>query len=121
MTTAAQHLSPVRIRLWLKPRPIHRIWLEDLVRVVRKTVRDEFRAGRDQNSFAAAAPWLTQGEAQAYLKMSRTTIYGHRTARKLAKTAHAKANAFVPDYGSGPGLRLNREELDAWLARKRSD
>lgn len=121
MTTATQKPAPVRVSLWMKPRPTIGGWLNDVMRIVRKTVREELRAGRDQNSFAAASPWLNQSEAQAYLKMSRTTLFDRRTARKLAKTTDAKARAFAPDHGRGTSLRFHRDDLDAWMARQRSD
>ena len=121
MTLTEQRPVPIRIALWLKRGSHQPTWLDDFVRVMRTMVRDELRAGRDQISFAAASPWLNQSEAQAYLKMSRTTLFERRTARKLARTAEAKAEAFAPEYGSGPGLRFRREELDSWLARQRSD
>ena len=119
MNTAISEPDPMPVSIWLKPRQNMIALLSDWTRILRKIVRDELRAGRDQNSFAAASPWLTQSEAQAYLKMSRTTLFQYRTSRKLAKTSDAKAKAFAPDHGAGASLRFHRDDLDAWMARHR--
>lgn len=80
--------------------------------LLRKIIREEL----DRKSFATASQWLTHDETMAYLKMSRSTLWERRKARKLAKTDEAKALAFAPEHGRGMLLRFHRSDLDAWMA-----
>ena len=117
---AELHSAPVPVRLWMKPTPpnARTTLLREFRDMIREAVRCEVRGLQDRQSFVAASPWLTQGEAQAYLKMSRTTLYERRTARRLAKTPEGQAEAFAPEYGSGTGLRFKKNELDEWMSRQ---
>jgi hypothetical protein len=47
------------------PRPTIGALLHKVIRLVRKTARDELRARGDNNSFPAVSPWLAQAETQA--------------------------------------------------------
>ena len=118
--TAELHSALIPVRLWMRPSPppARTTLLGEFRQMIREAVRCEVRGLQDRQSFVAASPWLTQGEAQAYLKMSRTTLYERRTARRLAKTSEAQAAAFAPEYGSGTALRFNKNELDEWMSRQ---